>query len=44
MSIECLSLFLRPLKIYFQNALIEFVQTLPQPGQVREVKAPLSDF
>ena len=24
---------------YFQNALIEFVQTLPQPRQLREVQA-----
>ena len=29
---------------YFQNALIEFVQTLPQPRQLKEVQAPLSDF
>ena len=25
---------------FFQNALIEFVQTLPQPRQLREVQAP----
>ena len=29
---------------YFQNALIEFVQTLPQPRQLRDVQAPFSDF
>ena len=29
---------------YFRNALIEFVQTLPQPRQLREVQSPLSDF
>ena len=29
---------------YFQNALIECVQTLPKLRQLKEVEAPLSDF
>ena len=37
-------MILKTFSKYFQNALIEFVQTLPQPRQLRDVQAPFSDF